>query len=32
VRDRFFIQPNETVHQSPVAAMMGAASLGASFW
>ena len=32
VRYRFFIERNETVHQSPVVATTGAASLGASFW
>jgi hypothetical protein len=32
VRDRFFVEPDETVHRSPAFSAMGAASLGASFW
>jgi hypothetical protein len=32
VRDRFFLEPNETVHRAPVVSSAFASSLGASFW
>jgi hypothetical protein len=32
VRDRFFLEPDETVHRAPVVSAAGASSLGASFW
>ncbi len=32
VRDRFFLEPDQTVHRAPFVSAAGGASLGASFW
>jgi hypothetical protein len=32
VRDRFFVEPDETIHRAPAAAWSGAAGLGVTIW